>query len=640
MPPRLRAVRSAGVRADVPDGIEQRRDDRPDGEALREQVRTCSVERRSARLPERRGEFRTRDEQERVRPDLLGKITQDLEIGRREHRRPERERLEDRVGHAVEVCGVDEEGRRGDRRGQRGPVIDAPGEGDAPVDAERVGALLERRPEWPVTEDGQMGNGQRRSERRDEVGVALLVGQASDGDQPAGPTERRPVGGLCAQTRDVDGIRQHVDRCPCADRGAKVRAHRLGGGDHEVRSAEEAPDAPVSTGVAAGCGAEVRLPEHETSATREERPDQRQQHVHVRLRADEDVRRPTAQLGDESWSCPSRSGRVEVDDLDPIGDGGAQWPLGVEHEEAHVRPSCPEPAREVEDDAFRAAGAERGEHQSDVEAARHAPAPRVARPAAVRRQPTRAVPPLPCETRPMARVIELFGAPGTGKSSLLRALEGRRVAGRRVVAAGDLARVPRSGPLGLLLHRDLSPAERRGALAARRDDWSELLALIGAAPLGRDGEDPFRPLHAPGWLGTTLELRALADAADDGCVVVLDEGLVQRTAVVCGSDPDDDTLDRYLRALPEPALHVHLTQDPAVLVARLRGRERMIDRHVGLDDMGLAASVDNDLRLMARCAAGLEVVGAPVRTFVTSDDVESTAAQVLAEVGAALGTTA
>ena len=208
----------------------------------------------------------------------------------------------------------------------------------------------------------------------------------------------------------------------------------------------------------------------------------------------------------------------------------------------------------------------------------------------------------------MAHVVELFGAPGSGKSSLLRALDGRGVAGRRIVAAERLTRVPRAGLLGRLRDRDLTPAERRAALAARADDWSELLAMAAAAPTAL-ADDPLRALHATGWLTATLELRALAHAAPDDVVVVLDEGLVQRSAVVCGPAPDDATLDRYLRALPTTALHVHLREDPATLVGRLRGRDRVIDRHVGLDDDALLGSVTVDAVLMARCAAALDAAG-------------------------------
>lgn len=233
----------------------------------------------------------------------------------------------------------------------------------------------------------------------------------------------------------------------------------------------------------------------------------------------------------------------------------------------------------------------------------------------------------------MAMVIELFGAPGTGKSSLMRALDGRRIGDRTVIAAHRLLRVPRRWPFGLLLRRDLSPAERRRALAERRDDWSALLEVVGASSLGRDGGDVLRALHAPGWLATTLVLRALADTASNRLVAVLDEGLVQRSAVVCGTDPDDATLTRFLRALPRPTLHVHLVAEPAVLVGRLRGRDRTIDRHVGLDDSALEASVADDLRLMVRCAEGLAGLGAPVRTFTSGEDVAAVADDVVGLLG-------
>jgi len=237
----------------------------------------------------------------------------------------------------------------------------------------------------------------------------------------------------------------------------------------------------------------------------------------------------------------------------------------------------------------------------------------------------------------MADVVELFGAPGTGKSSLVRALDGRRVAGRRVVDAARLVRVPRRWPLGRLLPRELTPAERRAALAARRDDWATLLGRIAEGPLGRGGvdADPLRALHAPGWLATTLELRALADAAPDDVVVILDEGLVQRASVVCGPDPSDDVLAGYLGALPPTRLHVHLQQDPAALAVRLRGRGRVIDRHVGLGDEELTRSLAADVRLAARCADVLAAAGDPIITVVTDGDVASAADRVVAALAGA-----
>ncbi len=233
----------------------------------------------------------------------------------------------------------------------------------------------------------------------------------------------------------------------------------------------------------------------------------------------------------------------------------------------------------------------------------------------------------------MAQVVELFGAPGTGKSSLVHALDGRRVGSRRLIAASRLTRVRRDGPLGLLLSRDLTPRELRSALAARRSDWSELLDLLADARLGRGSEgarDPLRQLHAPGWLATTLELRALADAAPDAVIVVLDEGLVQRAAVVCGPDPTDATLSEYLRVLPPPLLNVHLEVAPERLVGRLRTRERVIDRHAGLDDAALARSLAEDAAFLGRCARQLSDAGEPLVTVSTDGDVDATVDVVLA----------
>jgi len=237
----------------------------------------------------------------------------------------------------------------------------------------------------------------------------------------------------------------------------------------------------------------------------------------------------------------------------------------------------------------------------------------------------------------MAQVVELFGAPGVGKSSLLRALDGRRAGGRRFIAAQRLLRVPRGGPLGLLLRRELTAAERRSALAAQRDDWADLLALVASAPLGRgdESDDPLRALHAPGWLATTLELRALADAAPDDFVVVLDEGLVQRAPLVVGPAASDRDLESYLRALPRPALHVHLVEEPSVLVRRLRARERTIDRHAGLDDVQLEGSVTADALLLERCAAILDREGGRVIRVTTTGDVRGTAEEVLGMLGSA-----
>ena len=253
----------------------------------------------------------------------------------------------------------------------------------------------------------------------------------------------------------------------------------------------------------------------------------------------------------------------------------------------------------------------------------------------------------------MAEVVELFGAPGTGKSSIAGALDGRRIAGRRVVAAERLRRVARraagtvspGAPAGAplprrvlerLVRRDRTTEERR-QLVEDRTDWSGLLGLLLDAPLGREGPDPLALLQAPGWMLATLEARALADAAPDDLIVVLDEGLVQRVRLVCGDAPDDARLARYVAALPPARLQVHLTADTGTLVARLQARERTIDRHRGLDAAALATTVARDASLLASVAAELRGRGDTVLDVSTaSGDPEDAVRAVLDQLASAL----
>ncbi len=245
----------------------------------------------------------------------------------------------------------------------------------------------------------------------------------------------------------------------------------------------------------------------------------------------------------------------------------------------------------------------------------------------------------------MAQVVELFGAPGTGKSSLVGALDESRSDGRRIVAAQRLTRVARGGPLGGLARRALTPAERRRSLAAAADRWGELLAFIADGPLGRAADDaphdPLRPLYAPGWLATALELRALADAAPADVIVLLDEGLAQRASIACGPDLAADRLERYVALLPATALHVHVdvTDGPDVerLLDRLAQRDRVIDRHVGLDRDGLRTTAAADLERARRTAAALRGAGATVTRVDAGGAPQDASAALLEQLGTTLG---
>ncbi len=253
----------------------------------------------------------------------------------------------------------------------------------------------------------------------------------------------------------------------------------------------------------------------------------------------------------------------------------------------------------------------------------------------------------------MAPLIELVGAPGTGKSTLVAALVAGRGArrpdvGPPLVDAARLVRAPRGAPAGSvpawpvtggvvtraladvrglsrLVLRVRDRAELWGLLARRHDEWGEFLALTRAAAADDHRDPAFRALVS-GWLAQTLQLRALADRVADPVVCVLAEGLVQRRLTVLGSpvDPavvfDPGRVAAYLATLPVPAGLVHLTAAGEVLEARLAARAaegRAIVRHAGLDDERRAAASRADAAALADAVAAVAARGVPVVTVDT-----------------------
>jgi hypothetical protein len=267
----------------------------------------------------------------------------------------------------------------------------------------------------------------------------------------------------------------------------------------------------------------------------------------------------------------------------------------------------------------------------------------------------------------MAALIELVGAPGTGKSTLVDALVTGRGArrpsvGPPLVDATRLVRAPRRAPRGevpawpvtggplvrgladvrglsRLVLRVRDRAELWGLLATRHADWGEFLALTRAAAADDHRDPAFRAL-ASGWLAQTLQLRALADRVDDPVVCLLAEGLVQRRLTVLGSpaDPlvlfDPGRVATYLATMPLPGAVVHLTAAPDVVAARLAARSAQggsIVRHAGLDDARRAALTRADTEALAEAVAAVASRGVRVVTIDTGvDDLASSVARVRA----------
>ena len=273
----------------------------------------------------------------------------------------------------------------------------------------------------------------------------------------------------------------------------------------------------------------------------------------------------------------------------------------------------------------------------------------------------------------MAPLLEFVGAPATGKSTIVAALtcsvlpaapetvpaDGRRARPRRLVDARDLARRPRLAGrshwparpgallraactrprLAALMLEDLSDAERQAALASHAPEWAEFLALWAAGGPD-DHRDPEFLAEVADWRRTTLELVALAARAPSDLVVMLAEGLVQRTLSVLGSPADlqvhhDDALVTAIAAaMPRPAGIVHLVTDERTLASRLTTREAAgvaIVRHRGLTGTERVSVSLSDAVLLARLSGLLAERGVPLLEVDTShDDIVETVREVRA----------
>lgn len=218
----------------------------------------------------------------------------------------------------------------------------------------------------------------------------------------------------------------------------------------------------------------------------------------------------------------------------------------------------------------------------------------------------------------MARIVELVGAPGVGKSTLLGALAGRHLGdGRRVRTPLDLRRVPRRGvpgPLDRRVPRPVDPRLVRRLLADRTDRWAPFLDHVVATG-GPVDEAPLRRLQSLSWTLTTLELLALAEDRPDGEVVVLDEGPLQRALTLLGVDADGRDLARHVATAPATDLVLHLRTDADELdrrvVARARGG-RVTARHAGLATSDRRAAEADEVRLLAEVADGVAAAGREV----------------------------
>lgn len=233
----------------------------------------------------------------------------------------------------------------------------------------------------------------------------------------------------------------------------------------------------------------------------------------------------------------------------------------------------------------------------------------------------------------MSGFIELCGAPGVGKSTLVRALCGRSLgsggSAQVLLPAELLGAVPRHG-LGWSAPLLRDPA--RVARLARLPAGQRLLVARSASgPADLDGrgvagghefvlqglpspgtDDPRSEVGyraaALGWARGTLHLTHAARGLPDRVVLLLDEGVVQRSVSLVGAGATDASRAMVVERFPTPALVVHLVGTAALLEERAEHRlaaGRAPRLHSGLDAERVhelvrsdAAAIDATVRLI------------------------------------------
>jgi hypothetical protein len=211
------------------------------------------------------------------------------------------------------------------------------------------------------------------------------------------------------------------------------------------------------------------------------------------------------------------------------------------------------------------------------------------------------------------KLIELFGPPGAGKSSLARA---------SAQGAGLLSRQD----LGLTWRRQSFARKARFVVKAyvRSECAARALRLAWNAPL-----------RSPEALVRLARLLVKAEwmKAQAG-IVLLDQGPLQELWSILYSSgvgtPDPDLVSPFVKSLysgSEPLI-VYIRVDPSIASARIRGRSHGHSRLDGLNRDELEESLARGAELPERIAAAARAAGLKVQTMDGSKPLEVLVSQL------------
>ena len=239
-------------------------------------------------------------------------------------------------------------------------------------------------------------------------------------------------------------------------------------------------------------------------------------------------------------------------------------------------------------------------------------------------------------------MVELSGAPGSGKSTLVRWLSGRAVIGpagvrRRLVPADLLSLHPRPAFRGLsrtlgrpdvmgLLARHPSlraamltdahgPTTDVPSAAVLPEGWEALFRSAGASGADDPRGDAEYRARARTWVLATHRSSRAGLEAPDGLLPILDEGTVQRSLTVLGSTAGAGSAEAVHGLLAPGTLVVHLAVPDEVLVERaLRRREHgeAPELHRSMTTSQIADTVRSDAVALSGVVDGLERLGIEV----------------------------